>query len=492
MSFDPPWLPERAARTPERVALVSEGCPVTFQELAARARRVATWLGDQGVGPGDRIALHVRRGVRFVELLHGAALCGASLLPLNLRLAVPEQRFQLRDAGAKLLVHDGSLAPELSGQREARALALPAKLPETHACFEPERVAPDEILALVYTSGTTGTPKGAELSHAGFFWSALAHALHLGTRPSDRWLACLPLFHVGGLALLVRSVLYGVAVVIHDRFDAELVSRALDEDGISHVSLVPTMLARVLEARGRKPAPSSLHCVLLGGGPASPALLEQARKQGFPLVPTYGLTEATSQVATGSPHAPLSPSDGGLQPLPGIAVRITRDDGFPARPGEAGEIQVRGPTLMRGYHRRPAETAHALHGGWLHTGDIGVLAADGTLRVLDRRSDLIVSGGENVYPAEIEEALESHPQVAEAGVSAVPDPRFGRRPAAWVVPRAGCTPSAEQLRSWCRARLAGYKVPVAVRLVAELPRNASGKLQRARLAVGAARPSGTG
>jgi len=260
---------------------------------------------------------------------------------------------------------------------------------------------------------------------------------------------------------------------VHRRFDPEAVARALDDDGITVVSLVAAMLDRVLAARRDRPPPPALRCVLLGGGPTPAPLLERAVAAGLPVAPTYGLTEATSQVATRPPGAA-----GGLVPLPGLDVRIAGEEGRPLPPGEAGEIVLRGPTLFAGYHARPEATARALRAGALHTGDLGRLDGDGGLHVLDRRTDLIVSGGENVYPAEIERVLLDHPHVVDAGVTGVPDPRWGARPAAWVVLRGG---DGAALPAFCRERLAGYKVPVAFHAVDALPRNALGKLQRARL-----------
>jgi len=225
-------------------------------------------------------------------------------------------------------------------------------------------------------------------------------------------------------------------------------------------------------------APLGLRCVLLGGGGAPATLLEEAVRLGYPLAPTYGLTEAASQVATGRPRPGADPLAAGLEPLPGTRLRIVRDDGSPAQSGEPGEIQVKSATLMHGYWNRPAETARAFAGGWLRTGDVGSLDERGRLHVFDRRGDLIVSGGENVYPAEIESVLCEHPGVAEAGVRGVPDEEFGRRPVAWLVQRPADAPEPGELERFCRERLAGYKVPLRFHAVAALPRSASGKLQR--------------
>jgi O-succinylbenzoic acid--CoA ligase len=291
----------------------------------------------------------------------------------------------------------------------------------------------------------------------------------------------MPLHHVGGLAILARAAIFGAGVVLHERFDAEAVAESLARDGVTIASFVPTMLRRVLAVRPGPPPPS-LRCVLVGGAPTPPALLAEAWRRGWPAAPTYGLTEACSQVAT-LPLAEIGRrADGAARPLFGVELEIRGADGRSRAPGEPGEIAVRSPAVMAGYHARPEATARVLRDGWLLTGDVGVLDAEGWLRVLDRRDDLVVSGGENVYPAEVEAALESHAAVAEAAVAAEPDPDLGGRVAAWIVPAAGAAVDEDALRAYCRTRLAGYKVPRAFHVVASLPRTPSGKLRRRELA----------
>jgi len=240
------------------------------------------------------------------------------------------------------------------------------------------------------------------------------------------------------------------------------------------------MLERVLAARGERRAPRSLRCVLLGGGPAPRELLERARSQGFPIAATYGLTEASSQVATQLPTLAESNCVAGLRPIFGTELDTVDEDGKSAR-GRPGEILVRGPTVMEGYWNRPEETARALRGGWLRTGDIGVLDSSGTLEVLERRCDLIISGGENIYPSEIEAALLEHPAVIEAAVAGRADADYGRRPIAWLVAAPGQRLDLAKVRRFCVDRLAGYKIPVAFTVVDELPRNSAGKLVRERI-----------
>ena len=492
MSAARPWL--AADRDPDATALVMEGRAITRSALARHADALAHWLGEEGVAAGDVVAALLPNGVPFVALLHAVDRRSAVLLPLNTRLTVRELVHPLRETRARILLHDGgalSAAAEDAGRLAGRIAVRP--VPERRTDAPAPVVAPrspDAALAILYTSGTTGRAKGAVLSHAAFRASATASAQHLGAHPEDRWLACMPLLHVGGLSILLRCALQAVPVVLHARFDPKAVSESLDADGITMLSLVPSVLERLLRARGRRPAPPKLRCVLLGGGPASPKLLERAAALGYPLAPTYGLTEAASQVATQRPGG--DPLRDGLEPLPGTQLRIMARDGSPAAAGEPGEILVRAATLMTGYVERPEETRAAIRDGWLYTGDVGRLDRRGRLHLLDRRSDLIVSGGENIYPAEVEAALCEHPAVLEAAVAPVPDPEFGSRPAAWLVLSAGSRISAAELNRFCGERLAGYKIPVRYHCAERLPRTASGKLQRALLREGlqpAAQPS---
>jgi len=487
------WLLERARLFGSEEALESRGGRVSFETLADLSLRTAGELRRRGVRSGDLVAALLDNGLEFVELVHAVAMCGARFLPLNTRLTAEELALQVRRSGTTHLIHGGAqlgerarqLASGLPGLQiaafEGGQLAGAAQ--RVHGGELTEHLDLDAVAAVLFTSGTSGAPKGVCLTYGNLQASALGAALHLGLRRDDRWLACLPLFHIGGLSILMRNVLLGSPVVIHERFDPERLSMAID-DGITHVSLVPTMLVRLLDVRGERPAPPSLRGVLLGGAAAPPLVLERARKLRFSVLTSYGLTEACSQVATWQPgdlEAPSRESGQVGRALLGTEVRIGDARGRLLPPGREGEILVRGPTVMAGYLDDVEETDCALRDGWLHTGDAGVLDPEGRLRVLDRRADLIVSGGENVSPAEVEAVLREHPDVAEVGVAGLPDPDLGSRVVAWIVPRSGVRCRARDLRRFCRQRLAGFKVPKEIRFAAELPRNSSGKLLRRSL-----------
>jgi O-succinylbenzoic acid--CoA ligase len=285
---------------------------------------------------------------------------------------------------------------------------------------------------------------------------------------------------VGGLAIVLRSAIYGIAAVVHEKFDPVAINQAIDADGVTIVSVVSTMLQRMLDERNSVPYPPSLRCILLGGGPAPRPLLERCAAINAPTVQTYGLTETASQIATLPPEDALRKLGSAGKPLPGAELRIEAE-GRDMGPHDAGEIVVRGPMVTRGYLDGNMQGASTLKDGWLHTGDIGYLDEEGYLYVLDRRHDLIISGGENIYPAEVEAVLLDHPAVADAGVTGVSDAEWGQVVLAVVKLKPGNLVTSDDLTRFCRDRLAGYKIPREIRFVDAFPRNAAGKLVRAKL-----------
>ena len=493
----PNWLAQRAHLSTERLALVVGNRRWSYAELDQSVTQIARMLRGHGIGAGDRVAVLLRNGYPFVGLVHALVRLGAILVPLNTRLTAAEIGWQIDDVGTRVLVYDAhqaSLAAKVSDRRpELHQIRVAADAtadeiePASQAVdvdvgTDPwcDRIDLSAAQSVIYTSGTTGFPKGAMITYGNLWWSAVGSVLNLGHHHEDRWLACLPLFHVGGLSILFRSVIYGIAAIVHEAFDASAVNQAIDEDGVTIISVVSTMLQRMLEARGPRPYPSTLRCVLVGGGPVPPSLLETCARRHVPVVQTYGLTEAASQVATLAPEDALRKIGSAGKPLLPTELRIERDrEAMPA--GEIGEIVVRGPTISPGYVNYPEAATRALHDGWLRTGDLGYLDDEGFLYVVDRRDDLIISGGENVYPAEVEAVLREHPAVEEAGVVGVPDAEWGQVVAAVVKTRAGVVLIPDELIDFCRQRLARYKVPTRLRVVDRLPRNATGKLVRRAL-----------
>ncbi len=471
----PDWLHQRALISPERLALITAEESLTFGALDQRVSSVAAWLSALGLKSGDRVAVLMQNGLSFAVLVHAISRAGGVIVLINTRLTGPEITWQLQDVKASLLITDEANAAQAQAVAQDLthiSIHLNTELPRFPTLTPtPTHFDLEATHSILYTSGTTGQPKGAVLTFGNHWWNAMGSALNLGTRAEDRWLAILPLFHVGGLAILLRGVIYGNTVVVHPAFDAEAVNRAIDNDGITIVSMVATTLQRTLEARGDRPFPGTLRCVLLGGGPAPRPLLEACAQRHLPVMQTYGLTEAASQVATLAPEDALRKLGSAGKPLFPVELRIE---------GKAeGEIIIRGPTVTPGYLDRPEANAKTFREGWFHTGDLGYLDDEGYLYVLDRRDDLIVSGGENVYPAEVESVLKAHPAVADAGVVGGPDPQWGQVPLAFIVRRSPVTEA--DLRAFCGERLARYKTPAEFHFVAELPRNASGKLLRRAL-----------
>ena len=484
----PDWLGARARAFPRRPAVVAGGDRLTFEDLDRRADHAARQLAGLGVAVDTRVALLLGGGVQFAVLTHALARLGAVMVPINTRLAAAEAAWCVQDARATHVVCDEANAGGAGAQ--IITLAELAAAPEADAPLR-DRIALSDVQGIIYTSATTGRPKGVMLTFGNHWWSAVASAFNLGLRSDDCWLALLPLHHVGGLAILWRSVIYGIPAIVHGAFDPTAVNREIDAGGVTIVSVVGTMLRRMLDERGDRPYPPTLRCVLLGGGPAPLDLIEECLRRGVPVAPTYGLTEAASQVATLPPQEVSARPGSAGRPLFPTEVRIGRADGeAPAEAGvgevgageagagEIGEILVRGPTVMIGYAGRPEETAHALRDGWLRTGDLGYLDGDGYLFVVDRRDDLVVSGGENVYPAEVEMVLCAHPAVEDAGVFGLQDPVWGQVVAAALTVRRGASLDVEGLRAFCAARLARYKVPKRIWLAEDLPRSTSGKLIR--------------
>jgi O-succinylbenzoic acid--CoA ligase len=421
------WIEAAAARQPDRIAI--EGPERTFSYRALRDAAAAR----AGAVRGPRVALSAGAVEDFIVDLHACLLAGAAAVPIDLRLSAAEQEVRRAAAQVAVAVAPGADVP-IGADLAADAEALGADVP----------------VAVMHTSGTTAAPKPVVLTRRNFEASALGSAIALGLDPAERWLCPMPLTHVGGLSIPIRSAIYATTAVLHGRFDTEAVLSDLMDPGrrITLVSLVPTMLARLLDAGLQEPP--TLRWALLGGGPIAPALLERASAAGVPVAPTYGMTEACSQIATFG------------WPLTAVDVRIADDD----------EVLVRGPIVSAG--------AVSVD-GWLHTGDLGRFDERGRVQIIGRKSDTIVSGGENIAPAEVEAVLLEHPAVADAAVHPRVDAEWGEAAVATVVLRDGLSAAPEELRAHCAARLAAFKVPKDVRFADRLPRTPSGKLLRRQL-----------
>lgn len=477
----PDWLYRRAMSDGNHVAIEHDETKLTYKDLFTRSSELAGLLLEIDIKEGERVAILAKNGLLFSIGMHALMQINAILVPLNTRLKSAEMIWQLRDAQVQLLLYDDQCIDLVQQiHREMEHIKLrnlnesPKNVQPAHRCF----VNLDDVQVIMYTSGTTGHPKGVMLTYANHFWMAMSSALQLGLNKEDKWLAPTPLFHMSGLGVLMKSVIYGTTAVLHDSFDPVKINTSIDMDKITLLSVVPVMLQKMLKERNGKSYPDSLRCVLLGGSSTSQTLLEQAYSMGLPIAQSYGLTEACSQVTTLSPLDRSNKPGSYGKPLFTTEVAIIKD-GKVVEPGVEGEIIVRGPTISPGYYNNPTATSETFKEGWLYTGDIGYLDKEGYLYTLDRRKDILISGGENVYPAEIERVILQHSSVEDVGIVGIEDEKWGRVPVAFVKTRASVT--EQELIRFCREHLAGYKIPKRIIWIEELPRNASGKLMRNKL-----------
>jgi o-succinylbenzoate---CoA ligase len=435
------WLAQRAETCPDRAALIADGIELSYAELEREAEAAARRLAARGARKGGTVALELEPGVSYVVLLHALMKIGAIAYPVNTRLTSAERAVEIDRAEPALVVGD-------TGDLGLTEADLPL-------------LGEHDLNALhcrILTSGSSGHPRPVGLTYGNHLWSAVGSAFNLGMEPTDRWLCCLPLYHVGGLSIVMRSVIYGTTVVIHDGFDVDRIAASLEGDGVTLISLVATQLTRLLEADVDL---LPLRAALIGGGPVPDEVLAEALGRGATVVQTYGLTEAASQVTTLAPGDAARKLGSAGRPLLTTHLRI-----------QDGEILVQGPTVAPGV---------ADEDGWLHTGDLGRIDDEGFLYVHDRLGDVIVSGGENVLPAEVEEVLLRHPDVADAAAVGRADAEWQEAVTAVVVLEDGAEVSADELRRHCADGLAGFKVPKRFEFVAELPRTETGKLARGAL-----------
>ena len=479
---DEAWLAPLAADG-QRVALVHQGRALSYEQLETTCRETIAFLEAEGAEPGDRVAWLLACPLESAIYFHALMQGGYVQVPLDTRLALPEQLYRIRDAGVRWIITDAAEAMTRLGHECPEVTILAAgnvskrSAPARARTLSPE--PPSAGSLLVYTSGTTGQPKGALLAAAQLRASAEGSRARMPHSPEDRWLVCLPLCHIAGLSMLVRALRCRGSALLHRGFDPQRVSEALQRDNVTQLSLVATMLERLLAQSNAGERWDTLRLILLGGGTAPVTLIQNAWDRGLPVAPTYGLTEAASQVATRDPHDRQEPIDGRLRPLPDTDIRILDSRGQSVETGVAGEICVRGPAVMQGYWNPEPSPHQGLHQGWLHTGDIGRLDSEGGLQLVGRRTDLIVSGGENIYPAEVEAAINAHPCVAESVVLGVEDPEWGSRPVAWLVPAPKTQPiPEEELIEFLRKQLAGFKIPAAFHWVDAFPRTSLGKVAR--------------
>lgn len=491
---------------PSRVAVIDRSLAArrTYAELDRDSDRWAALLRTCGVAKGDRVAVLSGTRHEVIALLYACGRVGAALVPLNWRLTAAELAPIVASAGVKLVVGEGryrALLESADGAGSTRWIDLDAEAPlllgragsGTVACAADVIVAPDDPWLVLYTSGSTGTPKGAVLPHRQLFFNAVATATAWELGPADIAPVGTPLFHTGGWNVFATPLLAcGGAVILFDRFEPGDYLAALAEEQATVAFGVPTQLVMLLESVGWNTEIPSLRRIFSGGAPCPPGVLAHVRER-YLLREGYGLTECGPNCfAISDAEAVENPGAVG-RPMPFLEARLVTTDGRDANPGEAGELWLRGPQVFSGYLDAPTLTAEVLDAeGWLRTGDIATRDAAGLHRICGRTKEMFISGGENVYPAEVEAALSDCPGVAEVAVVAVPDSRWGEVGHAVLVPRCDTVVDAAEVLAFARMRLAGYKVPRDVLIVDALPRLGSGKPDRRAIAATAAARAGAG
>jgi fatty-acyl-CoA synthase len=494
------WLTKRAFLSGDREALVDGERRLTYRELNHRVNRLAGSLQALGLSHGDRCAILAYNCLEYVEVIFATAKLGLILVPLNWRLSPAELAFNFSDSGSETLIFAAEFAQvveQLKTQAAIkRMIVLGSKVTSEAEVYDDllarqsdndptvdQKVGLDTAHIIMYTAGTTGRPKGAVLSQGASFWNAINLALDMNFTPDDRNLSVLPMFHIGGIGLFTLPVLYtGGAVIIQRTFDPAETLRLLKEEKITlFFGVAAVFLFLIQHSDFNAEAFANVRVVMSGGAPLPESLVRQYHQAGIVLQQGFGMSEAAPSIATLSKDLALEKAGSIGRALFHVEARVVdgKMNDLPA--GAKGELVIRGPNLMQGYWNRPDATKEAFEGGWFHTGDIARMDADGDLYIVDRKKDMFISGGENVYPAEVENAIFELPQVAETAVIGIKDEKWGEVGLAVVSLKPKEQLNAEDIMAFLKERLAKYKVPKQVIFVDQLPRNAAGKVLKNKL-----------
>jgi len=490
------FLTKRAILSPRREGLVCNELRMTFEQMNSRANQLAAAMQRLGIGKGDRVALLALNEPEYYDMLFGLGKIGAVLVPVNYRLAAPEVSYILSDCGAKVLVFSKEYVEIVNtvrqGAKDVKLVGIMDDPPEWASSYkklldaeptgEPKiQGGGNDTLAILYTSGTTGRPKGAMLTHDNFYCTSVSLHVTLGYT-GETFLIPLPLFHIGALGGVPMFIHLGQKSVLLRSFDPKRMLELIQEEKITGFGTVPAMLMFLKLVPGfEKYSFKTVKVILVYAAPVPVTLIKEYAASGIEIQQLYGLTECTGPASLIDPeHAIAKAGSCGL-PIFHSEIRLVDDQGKDVGPEVLGELLIRSENVMKGYWNRPDETSRAIIDGWLCTGDLAKKDKDGFLYILDRKKDMIISGGENIYPAEIEDMLLQNPKVADAAVIGYPDPKWGEAVKAIVVLKPGQQLSEEELISWCQGKIGKYKIPKKVIFVANIPRTPTGKILKREL-----------
>ena len=495
------WITRRAFYSGDRVAIIDGERRISYADFDRRTDKLASALRDRGVRQGDRVASLQYNGAPFLELLFAAVKLGAIFVPINFRLAPPEIAYLLADSGADVFVWSGSLA-QLAGDAlrgEGVRVRLGVAVGGDPLAGEVDyetlldsgepralgiRVAGGDVAMLMYTSGTTGRPKGVMLTHDNLFWHVVnGLSTGRGLRETDRTVTVAPMFHIGALGVHTLPLLYiGGTVVVMPSFDPQETLATMARERVTLQFLVPAMWAGLTTVPGFETYDlSALELAVTAGAPCPLPVLEYFQAEGVPFQEGFGMTETAPGATLLDPDHVKDKRGSVGRPLFHVQTRIVDENDREVPTGEVGELVVRGPNMFVGYWGLPQATAEAFRGGWFHTGDMTRVDDEGFITLVDRKKDMIITGGENVYPIEVEQVLWRHHAVREIAVVGVPHPKWGETPIAVVAVEDGADLTGDELIAFARERLAHFKCPTRVEYVSELPRNATGKILKTEL-----------
>lgn len=505
MSLNLAYFLDASARTyPNKTALILDDFRMTYTELSIAAKKVANILRERGVKKGDKVALMVPNTPHFPVIYYGILNCGATVVPINCLLKSTEIQYQLEDSEAEVLFtwkgfleESGKAFRQTETCRHLFVVSTPTDMEPppvgellmplllaAPGTFDMVQTTPEDTAVILYTSGTTGTPKGAELTHFNVFFNAFFSKDHIvQVSPDDVGLVILPLFHSFGQTCVMNvGLLAGATLTMMPQFDTKKTFEIIQRDKVTFLAAVPTMFFWMLDYEDAGSYDLSTVRVAVSGGSALPVeVLERFEKKfGIRILEGYGLTETSPVASFNMPDRPSKPGSIGT-PIWGCEMKVMRDDGAFAGVGEVGEIVLRGHNLMKGYYKKPGATESVIVDGWFHTGDLAKMDEDGYFFIVDRKKDLIIRGGMNIYPREIEEVIYAHPDVVEVCVIGVPDKARGEEVKAYVALRKGAPTTPEEIRAYCQERMARYKVPKEVEILAALPKGPTGKLLKRKL-----------